>query len=250
MCFIGGGGNIAIASNCPIPIVFCVWYYKHQIVYGIFLSYFFCFFVYLKLPILDVETNPCPRCPVPAVAMCRAWPGALVTWPWLRLRITYCSALRFWSQICVTCRSCWFCCPVLFYRSKMPWARGMAAYVRDYYGVFRQPKFECGCCQMLVFKVCDVRQNHYVFGIYHNPYLDDRILDCLLTSMAASSSLPPLVSQGVVDCCVSRFLRLICCRIILTASSPGRLLIYRSLTIRLLVLPPLLSGRVMSGVSC
>ena len=29
------------------------------------------------------------------------------------------------------------------------WARGMAAYVRDGYGAFRQPNFECGCCEML-----------------------------------------------------------------------------------------------------
>ena len=38
----------------------------------------------------------------------------------------------------------------------------------------------------------------------------------------------------VVDWCVSRLVRLICCRIILTASSPGRLLICHSLVIRLL----------------
>ena len=42
----------------------------------------------------------------------------------------------------------------------------------------------------------------------------------------------------VVDWCVSRLVRLICCRIILTASSKGRLLIRRSLVIHLLVLPP------------
>ena len=35
--------------------------------------------------------------------------------------------------------------PVLLCRGKIPWARGMAAYVRDGYGAFRQPKFECGC---------------------------------------------------------------------------------------------------------
>ena len=29
----------------------------------------------------------------------------------------------------------------------------MAAYVRDGYGAFRQPKFECGCCEMMVFMV-------------------------------------------------------------------------------------------------
>ena len=48
--------------------------------------------------------------------------------------------------------------PVLFCRGKMPRARGMAAYVRDGYGAFRQPKFECGCCEMLDFRVCSVRQ--------------------------------------------------------------------------------------------
>ena len=47
----------------------------------------------------------------------------------------------------------------------MPLARGMAAYVRDGYGSFRQPKFECGCYEMLVFPVCGARQNFYVFCI-------------------------------------------------------------------------------------
>ena len=55
-----------------------------------------------------------------------------------------------------------FCRPVLLCRGKMPRARGMAAYVRDGYGAFRQSKFEFGCCEMLVFRVCGVRQNLYV----------------------------------------------------------------------------------------
>ena len=63
------------------------------------------------------------------------------------------------------------------------------------------------------------------------------------------SSLPLLVSEGG-GLCVSRLLRLICCRIILTASSPGSLLIWCSLAIHLLVLPPLPSGRERSGISC
>ena len=37
---------------------------------------------------------------------------------------------------------------------------------------------------MLVFMVCGVRQKLYVFSLYRNPDLDDRIFDCLLTSMA------------------------------------------------------------------
>ena len=67
----------------------------------------------------------------------------------------------------------------------MPRARGMAAYVRDDYGAFRQSKFECGCCEMLVFRGCGVRQNLYVYSLYRNPDLEDRIFDCLLASMAA-----------------------------------------------------------------
>ena len=38
---------------------------------------------------------------------------------------------------------------------------------------------------MLVFMVCGVRQDLYVFSLYRNPDLDDWIFDCLLTSMAA-----------------------------------------------------------------
>ena len=67
----------------------------------------------------------------------------------------------------------------------MPLARGMAAYVRDGFEAFRQPKFECGRCEMLVFSLCGVRQNLYVNSLYRNPDLDDRIFDSLLASMAA-----------------------------------------------------------------
>ena len=39
--------------------------------------------------------------------------------------------------------------------------------------------------EMLVFMVCGVRQNLYVFSLYRKPGLDDLIFDCLLASMAA-----------------------------------------------------------------
>ena len=118
-----------------------------------------------------------------SAAMCGVCPGTLVTWPWLRLSMIYCCALRPWSQICVTCRvaGSW----VLLCRGKLPRAICLAAYVRDGYGAFRQPIFECGCCQMLVVRVCGLRQNSYVYCLYRNPIQDDRIYDCLLTSMAA-----------------------------------------------------------------
>ena len=41
---------------------------------------------------------------------------------------------------------------------------------------------------MLVFMVCGARQNLYVFSLYRNPDLDERIFDSLLTSMAAGQA--------------------------------------------------------------
>ena len=38
---------------------------------------------------------------------------------------------------------------------------------------------------MLVFGVCGVRQNLYVYSLYRNPDQDDRIFGCLLASIAA-----------------------------------------------------------------
>ena len=38
---------------------------------------------------------------------------------------------------------------------------------------------------MLVFRVCGARQNFYVFSLYRNPDLDDRIYEYLLTAMAS-----------------------------------------------------------------
>ena len=84
--------------------------------------------------------------------------------------------------------------PVLLCRDGMPRARVMAAYVRDGCGAFRQLKFECGCCEMLAFRVCGARHNFYVFSLYRNPDLDDRIYDCLLTAMAAVQAADARVS--------------------------------------------------------
>ena len=67
----------------------------------------------------------------------------------------------------------------------MPLARGMAAYVRDGYGAFCQPKVDYGCCEILVFGVRSVRQNLYLLSLCRNSDLDDRIFDCLLILMAA-----------------------------------------------------------------
>ena len=75
---------------------------------------------------------------------------------------------------------------VFLCRDNFPRARWMmAAYVRDRYGAVHQPRFECGCCEMLVFRVYDASQHFYVFNLYHNTDQEDLIYECLLASMAA-----------------------------------------------------------------
>ena len=147
----------------------------------------------LRLRFLDVETNPGPRRPVPAVCriICsnvRGLAGNLsdLTVASSQYDILLCSEtlvsdMRHVLEVLVPS----FCLPVLLCRGKMPRARGMASYVQDGYGAFRQPKFESGCREMVVFRVCGVRQNLYVYSLYRSPDPDDRIFDCFLASMAA-----------------------------------------------------------------
>ena len=67
---------------------------------------------------------------------------------------------------------------VFLCRYMMPRACWLTAFVRDGYGEFRQPKFECGCYEVLVFRVCSAKQNFYVFSLYLNPDIFNRIYNC------------------------------------------------------------------------
>ena len=124
------------------------------------------FYGCLRLRFLYVETYPGPQHPVPAVCriICSNVQGlarnlsdltvASSQYDILLCSETLVSDMHHVSEGLVPS----FGHPVLFCRAKMPRARGMAAYIRDGYGTFHQPKFECGCCEMLVFRVCGVRQ--------------------------------------------------------------------------------------------
>ena len=136
------------------------------------------FYACLRLRDLDVETNPSPRRPVPAVCriLCRNVRGLAgnlrdLTVAPSQYYILFCSetlvsVMRHVSELLDP----GFGHPLLLCPGKMPRARGMAVYVRDGYGAFRQPKFKCGC-EMLAFRVCGVRQNLYVYCRYRNPDL-------------------------------------------------------------------------------
>ena len=91
-----------------------------------------------------------------SAVMCSAWPGRDLTLASSQYDILLCSEtlvsdIGNVSELLVPR----FGRPVLLCRGKMPRGRGMAEYVRDGYGAFRQLKFECGCCEML-FLACVV----------------------------------------------------------------------------------------------
>jgi len=156
---------------------------------------FLLFFACLRLRFPDVELNPGPGRPAPKRCrlLCSNIRGlsgnladltvASAQYDVMLLSETLVSDRRHLSELLIP----GFGRPVLLYRdgSGLPRSRGMAAYVRDGFGAYRQNEFECGCCEMLVVRVCGSRQNFYVFSLYRNPDLDDKIFDCLLLSMAA-----------------------------------------------------------------
>ena len=102
--------------------------------------------------------------------------------------MTYCCALRLWSQICITCQSCWFpelgalsCC-----------AAGQDASGPRDGGIRTKWIWSISPTQVRVwllriadFRVCGAGQNLYVLSLYRNPDLDDRIFNGSLTSMTA-----------------------------------------------------------------
>ena len=115
------------------------------------------FYACLRLRFLDVETNPGPPRPVPAVCiiLCSNVRGLAGNLSDLTLASSQCDILlcseTSVSDMCHVSELlvAGFGRPVLLCRGKMPRAQGMAAYVRDGYGSFRQPKFQCGYCEML-----------------------------------------------------------------------------------------------------
>ena len=151
------------------------------------------FYSCLRRQFLDVETNPGPRCPV--AASCRILSRnvrglsrnlsdlavASSQYDILLRSETLVSELRHVSELLVP----GFGHHVLLCRGKLPRPRGMAAYVRDGYGAFCQPKFECGCSEMVVVRVCGLKQIFCVYSLCRNPDQDDHIYDCFVTSMAA-----------------------------------------------------------------
>ena len=54
----------------------------------------------------------------------------------------------------------------------------MIVYMRDGLSAYRQRGYECGCCEVIVVRICSGGHNFYMFGVYRNQYPSDKISDC------------------------------------------------------------------------
>ena len=146
----------------------------------------------LRLLFLDVETNPGPRRPVPAI--CRILCSNVWGLDWNLSDLTMASSQHNILLCSETLDSDMSRVGVTGSRFRSPYCAGARClgpegWLHTYEMVthlFRKSKFECGCCEMLIIRVCGVRQNLYVcVQSLPHPDLDDQIFYCLLASMAA-----------------------------------------------------------------
>ena len=56
--------------------------------------------------------------------------------------------------------------------------------VREGFSTYRQQSYECGCCKVIVVRICSRSHNIYVIGVCRNPNLLDNIFLSLSTAMA------------------------------------------------------------------
>ena len=70
--------------------------------------------------------------------------------------------------------------PSLLLRNSIERAQGLCIYTRTGFNAFRCSKYECGCHEFMVVRVCSRFNNFYIFSAYRNPNADDSIYDCLL----------------------------------------------------------------------
>ena len=180
MGFVDGAGNIAIATS--LSPSFCVSYCNHQIVHGISISYFYACLRSFGFRMWRLTLACGVLCQLSASNSVVTWwarPRTLVTWPWRRLGMAYCCALRLWSLIWATCWSCWLsdfvalsCAGAGCFGPEL-W-RNMHEMDVDHFAN-RSLSVVVSKCWFL---------NLYEFSLYRNHDLDDWIFDYLLTSMA------------------------------------------------------------------
>ena len=72
--------------------------------------------------------------------------------------------------------------PLQLLRNSLPRAQGLCLYTRVGFNASRFKKYECGCHEIMITRVCSRFNNFYIFSLYRNPNSDDSIYECLLNS--------------------------------------------------------------------
>ena len=67
-------------------------------------------------------------------------------------------------------------------------SRGLTVYVRHDFSACRQYSYECRCCKIIVIRICSSSHNFYVFGVYRNLNLSDKIFNCSLAAISTLQS--------------------------------------------------------------
>ena len=59
--------------------------------------------------------------------------------------------------------------PMQLLRGDVDRFQGLTVYVRVDFLAYRQRINGCGCCEIIVVRICSSSHNFYVFGVYRNP---------------------------------------------------------------------------------
>ena len=55
--------------------------------------------------------------------------------------------------------------PMQLLKDEVERFRGLAAYVRHGFSAYRQRNYKCGCCEVILVRICSSSHNFYVFGV-------------------------------------------------------------------------------------
>ena len=81
-----------------------------------------------------------------------------------------------------------FARPIQLLRGEVDRFRRLAVYVCAGYSAYRQRGYECGCCEVIVVRICSSSHIFIVFGVYPNLDVSEKSFESFLMAMAKLQS--------------------------------------------------------------
>ena len=66
--------------------------------------------------------------------------------------------------------------PMQLLRGEIDRFRELTVYVRDVFSAYKIRSYECGCCEVIVARICSSSHDFYVFDVYLNADHSDKII--------------------------------------------------------------------------